>query len=248
MGIWNEWDQLVGLENKMIYRPILFSGPMVRALLDGSKTQTRRIMKIQNGFLLDGGGMPYTQSWDEEEQINWRTDILPPFGPPGDQLYVRETWFNNAQFGKPEIYYRADGSFDEQFERHRLGHVGPFKWRPSIHMPRSYSRIKLKIVKIRAERLHDISEADAKAEGVLDPSGEWRENLDGNPDWNICPLCGGSGLYTSFHPETLGALPDTDCHKCDTHKKLFKNLWESINGTISWDLNPWVWVIEFKRV
>lgn len=244
-------------------RPILFSAPMVRALLDGTKTQTRRICKSQpyaNGFQFDGHDIlchndylppstmlmdvkrgPYRYTTSNAE--GWEVEC--PYGQPGDQLWVREThapqpdcslawekWLHGAGGEKPIIHYAADASERAWVE----------KWRPSIHMPRWASRIDLEVTGVRVERLQDISEADAEAEGC--------ERLDSERDvhdWKLCPQCGGTGLYTSFGPN-LGACPDTDCQKCDTYVKRYQHLWESINGPDSWTLNPWVWVVTFRSV
>lgn len=92
-------------------RPILFSAPMVRAILGGRKTQTRRVMKPQH-FQLDGGGRPFTQLWDDEEQINWRRDMRCPYGVPGDRLWVRETIERGPMDlrGFDSAVYAADGA------------------------------------------------------------------------------------------------------------------------------------------
>lgn len=222
--------------------PILFKGPMVRAILEGRKTLTRRIVKPQY-IRLDGGGHPYIDMGcpSEWDGAGLRKDVLCPYGDVGDTLWVRETFAIATvhQMGGKQIpvYPVCDSTTD-------YGGI----WKPSIHMPRWASRINLEVTGIRVERLQDITEEDAKAEGVRSPNGEWREDFYDAPDWSICPQCGGSGLYTYYHPETLGAIPDTDCCKCNTHKKLFTNLWESINGPGSWDVNPWVWVVEFKKL
>lgn len=166
-------------------RPILFSAPMVRAILDGRKTQTRRVVKLRNGQY-----MPPSEKAD----INgWRQMLRNcPYGQPGDRLWVRETHFDAKRLNEGRILYRADGD------------VSRFGWTPSIHMPRSASRITLEVTGVRVERLQDISEADAVAEGVVWEQGQTAINV-------------------------------------------FETLWESINGAGSWDANPWVWVVEFKR-
>ena len=137
----------------MITRPILFSGAMVRALLDGSKTQTRRALKVrcqEIGERDDGSLWPWSENPDTAAD-HWHAC---PYGQPGDRLWVRETF---CDLGDGEIEYRADGECD--------ANVVP-RWTPSIHMPRAASRILLEIVSVRVERLQDISAADAKAEGV----------------------------------------------------------------------------------
>jgi hypothetical protein len=110
-------------------------------------------------------------------------------------------------------------------------------------MPRKASRLTLEIVSVRVERLQDISEEDAMAEGVL-PLPDDRSEVEF--DKSLCPTCGGTGLYTAF-ASNGGAMPDTDCSDCDTFKKRYAILWESINGPGSWALNPYVWKIEFRR-
>lgn len=181
-------------------RPILFSAPMVRAILAGTKTQTRRAVKhpalATLSFVVDCG-----EGWwgDEEGAVQ----VCCPYGQPGDRLWARETFYYDQE--DAELLYRADGEFDsEQVD-------SGYKWQSSIHMPRWASRITLEITGVRVERLQDISEGDAKAEGVIRPR----------------PL-----------------VDDDPC----THIDAFGDLWESINGPGSWDKNPWVWVVEFRRV
>ncbi|WP_308065138.1 hypothetical protein [Escherichia coli] len=208
----------------MIDRPIFFNAEMVRAILEGRKTQTRRI--IDEKF----------RGLDNE---NWKesTDLLIkrcPFGQPGDRLWVRETCADVNASGIPAIAYRADKDVlllteDESFHDEN-GEVNyndpriktyPFaqwysdlvdgtegRWRPSIHMPRWASRISLEITNVRVERLHSISEADAKTEGVF------------------------PAAYAITHPEAACRVG-------------FGDLWCSIYGEESWTANPWVWVIEF---
>lgn len=186
----------------MAERPILFSAPMVRAILNGTKTQTRRVVKPQP-VATRGSKKPWCSIEDLLKTC--------PYGQPGDRLWVRESGWERpertprmmregADTWEP-YYYDADGWIDEDHaDFKRWG----FRRRPSIHMPRWASRIDLEITAVRVERLQDISEPDAKAEGV--------------------------------DPQFLLARTG------------FVSLWESINGTASWDENPWVWVIEFKRV
>ena len=137
-------------------RPILFSAPMVRALLAGTKTQTRRIIKPQHLAFFNQDAAAMLSDWNERPL---------PYGQPGDRLWVRETFghFECNQHFKPgcNVYYRADGNCLE---------LEP--WRPSIHMPRWASRITLEITSVRVERLQDISEADAQAEGAPFELGE----------------------------------------------------------------------------
>jgi len=192
-------------------RPILFSGPMVRAILAGTKTQTRRTVKPQPDHchkFPDTGLLP---------QIGDR-EIKCPYGAPGDRLWVRETWCYFGA-GDSHIGYRAT---DED----RLSPDAFDKWRPSIHMFRRMSRIDLEIVSVRVERLNDISEADAIAEGVHElplqkgEPGAW---------WT-----GDTSKGAMLHART----------PVDAYRKL----WTEINGLESWPSNPHVWVVEFRRV
>jgi hypothetical protein len=206
-------------------RPILFSAPMVRAILDGNKTQTRRIAKTVTS-LPEGQGFtclrkPKTNiclplvdgqwQWQPAAGDSWRPypkiAEYCPYGQPGDRLWVRETWAPHADIPRGTIY-RADPGGDYQ------DNSDGFKWHPSIHMHRWRSRITLEIESIRVERLNAISESDAMDEGagLLIPEHEY---LDGNPD---------------------------------QYRRCFQMLWESINGPGSWDANPWVWVLSFNRL
>jgi len=178
-------------------RPILFSGAMVRAILEDRKTQTRRIVKD-----VDGKNR---------------------YGVPGDRLWVRETFGYEVRSvgGTPhqQIVYRASKP-DAVYCYGSQGQEIKIKWKPSIFMPRLSSRITLEITNIRIERLNDISEEDAIAEGY-EPGG-W------SPSYN--------------DPGNVG------CVEYWPAKDEFICLWESINGKDSWIQNPWVWVIEFERV
>jgi hypothetical protein len=228
-------------------RPILFNSPMVRALLDGSKTQTRRIVKAQS--------VDWAQAVDEED-IHGReffmvcgekeagglrpilAGITCPYGQAGDRLWVRETWadleqLSGGNFARQAIYCADDieryGDEDEYVDV-----TAPdMRWRPSIHMPRWASRILLEITGVRVERLQDIGEVDALDEGILSVrTKEW--DLAHFPDWRkafdeACARC---------ERPPVGPRPSQS----------YRALWESISGAGSWDANPWVWVVEFKRV
>lgn len=215
----------------MTDRPILFSAPMVRAILAGTKTQTRRIIKDQDigekycepcddgRVLLEWLGTPCCGSgvWNVPE---YSAKVASPYGLIGDRLWVRETWSPN--FGNEGGYlYRADYNGASGFHRACLK-TGVWthyteQWRPSIHMPRAASRITLDIGGVRVERLQDISEADALAEGIVQLKD------------------GGYGLPAGEH-----------YHSADPRQSYF-SLWEAINGPGSVEANAWVWVVEFKR-
>jgi hypothetical protein len=145
-------------------RPIIFSGPMVRAILDGRKTQTRRIVKHVPAL---GSPDDWCHKVDraqfEEEIGNYRRFC--PYGTPGDRLWVREAW---CPGGNQSVYLKADVDLPDDPRVWMHDRQPPYggTWRPSIHMPRWASRITLEITGIRVERLQEISEQDARAEGV----------------------------------------------------------------------------------
>ena len=144
-------------------RPILFSGPMVRAILDGHKTQTRRVVKVGDTIEErdDGTRWPYFTTWTHgDDGSPWASC---PYGEPGDRLWVRESFVYRSKHDR--YYYKAD---------HEAPFTAPYAhggWKPSIHMPRAASRLTLDVTAIRVERLQEISEADAIAEGVLRTGG-----------------------------------------------------------------------------
>lgn len=209
--------------------PILFSAPMVRAILAGNKTQTRRVVKPQPIFIADPH-VPFKTS-----DANPKGIINCPYGRRGDRLWVREAWQgplleSDEQVDEfrqsPDIYkkpgfcaYRATDTLDAIDEDGKeLG------WRPSIHMPRWASRILLEITGVRVERLQDISEDDAKAEGA---------------DCLVTENC-------TAENRALLAMPLMD--DATPYRNGYALLWESINGDGSWAANPWVWVVTCKRV
>jgi hypothetical protein len=159
-------------------RPILFSGEMVRAILDGNKIQTRRVIvpqppSLTEGVIFNPSAFAPDYGWYFRP---YGGHAKCPYGQPGDRLWVRETWCNIMKDGlRPEIHYKADA------ERPYIEDYDPseWKWRPSIHMPRCASRINLLITNIRVERVQDISEEDAKAEGVVPTISEalWNDPI-----------------------------------------------------------------------
>ena len=260
-------------------RPILFSAAMVRALLDGSKTQTRRVMKPQPEPVPHRPGDYWWPCNAFQSMVSVSDTRAPgahgmagdacPHGAHGDQLRVRETFF---AYGRWETRFSAKKARDEwhfvdmtaecdrayQFAADnpnlvmaagRGGALPGWYKRPAIFMPRWASRILLEIVSVRVERLNDCSEADAKAEGVmqLDADDSQRPEVRTKDGWQLCPTCAGTGLRS-----TLGASGgvnfDVECSECDTHLKLYRHLWEAINGPGSWAANPWCWAITFRRV
>ncbi|EGJ50277.1 hypothetical protein [Desulfocurvibacter africanus] len=227
----------------MAERPILFSGPMVRALLEGRKTMTRRVIKPQP---IMEGVKSFGESWawseidkggfsgvtEQQMRAEYGLSQSCPYGQPGDRLWVRETHcIHNAHgqhrddgkrwgpWGGLPTTVSPDGTqiayYREGFDR-----CDPSRWRPSIHMPRWACRIVLEVVSVRVERLQDISEEDARAEG--------------------CPPCIGVDDCAN------------KCVLCPSQwpREWFCHLWDSINAKRGhgWDVNPWAWVVEFKRV
>lgn len=143
--------------------PILFNGEMVRAILAGRKTQTRRVIKWDK--------IPYGYDLTDPESMLAQNPGL--FGVPGDHLWVRETWYNDTGHlsgPEAELYYRADGECCEQIPECACAEMGKPKWIPNIHMFRWASRINLKVTGVRVERVQEIDEAGIKAEGVVIPS------------------------------------------------------------------------------
>ncbi|WP_429972249.1 morphogenetic protein [Klebsiella variicola] len=188
-------------------RGMIFNGEMVRAILDGRKTQTRRPVK----FPVHDKNLGCELSGNElAGELSAGNYLNSAFGKPSDRIWVRETWARyNIDQNSHDIAYRATTPADWPEEG---------RWRPSIHMPRWASRILLEITDVRVERLNAISQEDAQAEG-MELTG-WRPTYS-DPD-------SGGEVLTPYDN--------------------FAQLWESIYGEESWKANPWVWVIEFKRV
>lgn len=222
-------------------RPILFSTPMVRAIEHGTKTQTRRVITPQwptclttsgywgCGIAREGASYPTARHQIRSDAFHVHTRlgdgrdvfIYCPYGKPGDRLWVRETWAVAhadpprilAEQRRDALTYAAEWTEEDLAENKRIVRAVPGlaatyrenRWRPSIHMPRWAARLELEITSVRVERLQDISEEDAQAEGV------------GSFGWPYRPT--------------------------------FMSLWDRINGErAAWASNPWVWVVEFKRI
>lgn len=221
-------------------RPILFSDPMVRAILEGRKTQTRRVIRP----LLGPGA-----SWISWEGVGWKpigllkdipseamSRMLYPHGERGDRMWVRETF---AATGKVRVAYRADMTTWGVANAHDLStnEVTPHakvlpgklqfepRWAPAIHMPRWASRLTLEITEVRVERVQDITAEDCIAEGI-----DFEKHRCG------CERC---AHESQLCPATSSSLVEE-----------FRALWESINAKrgFGWGTNPWVWVIGFKRI
>lgn len=222
----------------MIERPILFSAPMVRALLAGTKTQTRRVVKLPRRMVggdlaaaFAGKMLGVTPGLHVPMPDGSVQRLRNPWGwPEPSRLWVRETFVlqRNVEDEPPPFrdgrpIKRGTGDYESSWWQPHYRATDPTpelyyedsedpacRWRPSIFMPRWASRITLEVIRVRVERLHGINEADAVAEGA---------------DWGAC---GGPQI--------------------GSHRAGYAALWEQINGPGTWDANPWVWVVEFQRI
>lgn len=202
-------------------RPILFSAPMVRALLAGTKTVTRRLLKPRHDYFVEDG-VPYFEPYVYAEPEC--PQVPSPYGDAGDRLWVREafTWITGNGI-RP--WYRADGEPVGRDGRVLATEPGLRRWSPSIHMPRKVSRILLEIVNVRIERLLDITDEDAKREGV-------------RPFFEALPNIG-----REQHITTGELAADAE------YRAGFALLWDELNADrATWKSNPYVWRVEFKRV
>lgn len=236
---------------------------MVRAILNGSKTQTRRVVKPQPEATIVGPDVMWAHGdesahsgvgwyccnadYPEEGSIFYRC----PYGAPGDRLWVRETWgavwpdVEPVPLKECIIEYRADlphGCTDHPGGWPRGGEMGAPRWRPSIHMPRWASRITLEITGVRVERVQDISFADAAAEGfdLRDMDILHRVAHQAEADnWSLARSAG-------FTQEDIEAGESSGVLAV----YWFLGLWDSINAKrgFGWDANPWVWVVEFEVI
>jgi hypothetical protein len=223
-------------------KPILFSTPMVQAILDGSKTMTRRVCKPVIEHDVVRIDVMKNGDWYFKKYLGYRpcsghdisgTICRPPY-KLGDVLWVRETWtcIRNIDNGHEDYFYAANKldydtvsttylCDDEGFETGR-----PFPWKPSIHMPKKLARLFLRVTDVRAERVQDITEADSIAEGI-----EWFEK---------------SKMATCF----VKGINQGNTAIGSTAVEVYKCLWDSLNVKrgYGWDKNPWVWVYTFERI
>lgn len=205
----------------MKQRPIIFNEYQVRALLDGRMTQTRRVMKVNCMDICekeDGSLWP----WCEDEESHGDYWYPCPFGAVGDLIWVRETWNKHAGL----LTYRADHDWIDDMRNET---VCVAKWAPSIHMPRWASRITLEITGVRVQRLQDADEGH-----LLDDLGDMLEDCDSvaGRAFNHAEHYAIAGVPTGLCPEMHG----------------FRAWWDKQNGEGNFYANPWVWVIDFKRV
>lgn len=227
----------------MKVRPIPFNGPMVRALLDGSKTQTRRHVRDTGLYAIDASIHGGTTA--ARELANLATQC--PYGRPGDRLWVREPWRSSADLDKHSgseiadlcldagynvpwapIQYEADGARRDWQHTGTPPHDGPpqpGRYRHARFMPRWASRIILEVTRVRVERLQAISYMDALAEGAFD-----------------------AAAFVGQECTDTGESADELARRLQWPQRAFRALWEQINGAGAWDANPWVWVVEFRRL
>lgn len=232
-------------------RPILMSAPMVRALLEGRKTQTRRVMKDAP---IERGGYLCTKliTFANEKQVRGIMPSLCPYGNPGDKLWVREAWqtgakidkFNATEIAKKAVAagfsasaplrYPADGHWTK-WGHNDKGDFGDWgRYRHSRFMPRWASRITLEITEVRVQRLREISALDAVDEGVMVLGPDWI--AEQFPIY-AADYAQWKRLALSNIAPPLGPGP----------VQRYAALWQEINGPGSWDTNPWVWALTFRR-
>ena len=209
---------------------LMFKGELVRAILDGRKTQTRRVVKgVGHDNCIEVRPPSKTKAGMVTHVLDAPKLGLCPMGNPGDLIYVRETWQHaNYPLGPFQegttVFYRADYLNDPHGPDGEKSPEGKYRhWQPSIHMPKSAARIWLEITGVRVERLQDISEADAIAEGI-----ERVDDFFGCACWKAYGEPDGADVVCPDDP--IGS---------------FRSLWDSTGG--DWQANPWVWVIDFKR-
>lgn len=250
-------------------KPILFSGEMVRAILEGRKSQTRRIVKLKNldpascgAIYPDGSGKGWV-AWSPGNNVTaeltrqeypGEVGFKCPYGAIGDILWVREVhyrygvWVRNGQTktGREKwkfvpttghIYYADTIPAKYEIRKNSYRKEGWYK-RLARFMPRIWTRIFLKITDIRVERLHDISEGDAIAEGV-------GRNCQGDID--KCAACRSSKTCHAVN-EWVHYTRGFDDFPAFSAAESFESLWEKINGPESWRANPWVWVVTFEKI
>ncbi|HAK8809939.1 TPA: hypothetical protein H2X42_001007 [Salmonella enterica] len=208
----------------MSERGMIFNAEMVNAILSGRKTQTRRPIKWKQTRFTEIAERDDGSLWPWAEDCERGGDIwfACPYGEVGDCIWVRETWAEAGASAPDLKLYRANYPAHVPTHYENVPPAEDVRWTPSIHMPRWASRITLEIIDVRVERLHSISERDALREGLfqLPASGRY------------CLQPGMQYFGMASH----------------NAKEVYSWLWASIYGEESWAANPWVWVIEFKRV
>lgn len=223
-------------------RGMIFNGEMVRAILDGRKTQTRRPIKWKQTRFTEIGEREDGSKWPWSEDAEHACDFWHPcpFGAVGDRIWVRET-FAALEPGSYEQVKPQEGHCQDlrYAATDRLAKsdadIRGYKWVPSIHMPRWASRILLEITDVRVERLNAISEEDAQREGVH--TEVWDQTV-------VARNYAARDEFFQFWSEDMPHYVEMN----QLYRSSFRSLWEYIYGSENWLANPWVWVIEFKRV
>ncbi|HCH7895405.1 hypothetical protein [Raoultella ornithinolytica] len=224
-------------------RGMIFNGEMVRALLDGRKTQTRRIAKGVDGAVkfcpeCDINGEDIFVVLGEKDHTGMNPVLGAtscPFGAVGDRIWVRETWAEAGASAPNLKLYRANYPEHVPSIYENVPPAEEIRWTPSIHMPRTASRIQLEITDVRVERLNAISEEDAQREGVH--TEVWDQTV-------VARNYAARDEFFQFWSEDMPHYVEMN----QLYRSSFRSLWESIYGAENWLANPWVWVIEFKRV
>lgn len=225
----------------MSIKPILFNAEMVKAILDGRKTMTRRVVKEKGWRIIDRQRFAIDGFWffvcEDGKEASARTATCHKLKPPcqkGDVLYVRETFrvdYLSNIIGSGRVQYKADGSYvDIRFEADRydiMRRANRMVWRPNENMPREVARIFLRVTGVRAERLHEISTIEAQQEGQPECTGGIMS-------------CGGQESCFDCEASYQNAI------------RWFSSVWDRTIKTVDrdrygWNANPWVWVIEFER-
>lgn len=209
------------MKQRKTEHPILMCGEMVRAILAGKKTETRRMagLKELNKFPILWRVRGYHENYAEvDDHLGLKVSVKHPYGVAGDTLWVRET-FTLTQFNEP--VYRADAMDKKGYRWHSIAVGDPeheVKWKPSLFMPKNASRITLTVKSVTLERLHEITDEGARAEGITDGG---------------CLNCGNHEPCGCKNPHPLP-------------RDAYGYLWSQLNGAESWNLNPWVWVVKFE--
>lgn len=220
------------MEARIREKGLIFNSEMVRALLDGRKTQTRRPVKFPVHDKNLGCELAGNELAGELSAGNYLNSA---FGKPGDRIWVRETWADAGASAPDLKLYRANYPEHVPSIYENVPPAKEIRWTPSIHMPRTASRILLEITDVRVERLNAISEQDAQSEGVH------------NEVWDQTVVARNYAVIDEFFQFWSEDMPHY-VEMNQLYRSSFRSLWESIYGAENWQANPWVWVISFKRV
>lgn len=217
--------------------PILFNGEGIRALLEGRITQTRRVVRSQPApgqGMVNAAYCGHPDKWLRDGtcgRFDKATEWRCPYGRVGDHLWVRETWSQPTSLDPGPTFYLADypGCVPAHYEN--VPPATNIRWRASIHMPRTASRIILEVTRVRAERLRDASDDDAIAEGL-----------------HCIEIGSGYPNCYSAAPATWAQVVEQQADAYEDPRLAFRDLWQSAIGAHGWKANPWVWVVTFRLV